>query len=140
MSGLLPGAVLTMWWEEYLTIPFVPFGRDRSGCDCWGLARLIEREVFDRRLPSYLGEYEDYGRKGGVPQAISNNLDQYTLVHPGEERSGDLCLITLSGVYVHIGVVTTPGRFVHAASDTLGVIVEPYTDYRYRNRVELCRV
>lgn len=42
-----------MWTDDYLAIPFAFDGRDRDGCDCWGLLRLIYQEQLGIELPAY---------------------------------------------------------------------------------------
>jgi len=129
-----------MWWDKYQSIPFVEYGRGVSGCDCWGLARLIEREEFNKNLPSYIDSYNGYGRSNGIPQAISDNVKNYVPIKYGLESSGDLVLISVSGLFVHIGVVTELGSFIHSVSEEVGVLIESYKSFKYRNRVEFCRV
>src|SRR5688572_28313555 len=38
---------------SYVAIRFVDGGRDRSGCDCWGLVRLFLKEEFRIDVPEY---------------------------------------------------------------------------------------
>ena len=45
-----------MWFEDYVGIPFVDLGRDRSGIDCYGLIRLLYSERLSVEMPDY--QYE----------------------------------------------------------------------------------
>ena len=47
-----------MWTDDYIEIPFLPDGRDRNGCDCWGLVCLVYREKLGIELPEYKGVFE----------------------------------------------------------------------------------
>ena len=45
------------WAKKYVGIPFVTSGRDMSGCDCYGLVRLILTNEYSFDLPMLLGDY-----------------------------------------------------------------------------------
>lgn len=50
----------------YVGIPYADHRSDRSGCDCWGLVRLVYRERAGVVLPAYAGDYGDEADTGGV--------------------------------------------------------------------------
>lgn len=51
---------------DLLQIPYRDGGRDATGCDCWGLARLARHHLFGKPLlPEIAGQYE------GKPRAIT---------------------------------------------------------------------
>lgn len=41
--------------DDWLRIPYVPFGRDVTGCDCWGLVRIIRKAIRGDELPIFAG-------------------------------------------------------------------------------------
>lgn len=49
----LPRNVRVGWTDQYIGIPYLDLGRDRAGCDCWGLHRLVVFEQTGLLLPEY---------------------------------------------------------------------------------------
>ena len=43
------------WCAQYIGLPFVEGGRDRSGLDCYGLLRLVINERYAGSVPEYEG-------------------------------------------------------------------------------------
>ena len=103
------------WVNGYVGIPWRELGRDRDGCDCWGLFRLIMAERFGVALPAYGGQgYRDRDDAPGVASLISTGLTAWIEVarrNPvtgmaplGAERPGDGVLMRRRGLPIHVGV------------------------------------
>ncbi|HYN39463.1 MAG TPA: NlpC/P60 family protein [Rhodospirillales bacterium] len=58
------------WAGAYVGIPYRDHGFDRSGCDCWGLVRLVYRARARIELPSYAGDYADETDSEGVAACV----------------------------------------------------------------------
>ena len=43
--------------SDFVGIPHADLGRDRAGCDCYGLLRLVYAEDLGIALPSFTGTY-----------------------------------------------------------------------------------
>lgn len=144
------------WVKKYIGIPFVDFGRDLSGCDCWGLTRLISKNEFSLVLESYDSEYKEV-----YSQAVVNAIDAYGVngddwqeIEPGKEREGDHILMT--GIYefegkkvrapLHVGLVIAPGALIHTEighdsvwikyKDNRGLVNRIVGFYRHKTQVE----
>lgn len=81
-------------FERYFTIPFKIGGRDWSGCDCWGFARLVLLEEKGVELPLFQGvcsteEFENY-------KSIFRRMD----------NPDDYCLVHMRpiGSFAHVGI------------------------------------
>lgn len=122
-----------MWWNQYVGIPFVSKGRDRLGCDCWGLLRLVYAEQFLIQLPSYIEEYESANNRYSIAAPIDQHRNKWLPVN--DPRTGDGVLFCFSGIPCHIGVVTEIGLMLHITKG-IDASIEPYLSSRWRSRVE----
>jgi len=43
--------------SDFVGIPHADLGRDRAGCDCYGLLRIVYAEDLGIALPSFTGTY-----------------------------------------------------------------------------------
>ncbi len=135
------------WTTRYIAIPFLEHGRDRDGCDCWGLCRLIWREQFGLDLPSYGETYNtaEDGRRVGETLA-QNGIDstEWMQIQAGDEVAGDAVL--LSGFYkvdgalrkanMHVGLVVRPGFMIHVEAGITTCIARYRDDRRFNRRVK----
>jgi cell wall-associated NlpC family hydrolase len=107
---------LPAWAAQYIGIPFLDLGRDRSGCDCWGHHRLILKEQAAIDLPSGDG-YEGTDSKEDGPaieRVINGGLSGYgRKIDPGSERCLDGILFRIVGFPMHVGTILAPGVAIH---------------------------
>ncbi len=126
---------LPEWVSQYLGIPYRELGRDRSGCDCWGLLALIWREQFGRDLPDYT---RPRWIEGANPSVIGSGAaeyaSQFVRVEPGNELLGDGVLLRMRGHPLHVGLVLAPGWMLHT-HESADSCVENYERFIWRNRV-----
>lgn len=123
------------WVGGYVGIPYQTHGRDRAGCDCWGLIALVMRERFDRHLPDYPGldwyQGQDARLVGADAAAYAS---RFQTVEPGSEVSGDAILIRMRGAPLHVGLVITPGVMLHSHEDA-DSCVESYRTATWERRI-----
>jgi len=126
---------LPSWAAEYVGIPYKPHGRDRLGCDCWGLLCMIWREQLGGNLPEYEGV--DWYR-GQKPSVIGSDAIEYASkfrqVPIEEARLGDGILMRMRGHPFHVGLVLTPGWMIHTHEEADSVI-EPYRTMTWEKRI-----
>lgn len=118
-------SALPAWHAGYVGIPFVEHGRDRAGCDCWGLVRLILAEQAGLVLPCHGAVYGSTGEADVIAAAIAAGTEQeeWLPVSEGSERALDAVLMKgyapdpetglLRAHDMHAGVVAAPGVLIH---------------------------
>lgn len=116
--------------SSWIGIPFLSGGRDRAGCDCWGLVLLYAREVNGRLGPDFA--YED---------ALSNRslilFRQHRDSHAVMVKApspGDLILLRPAGLPVHVGTCLTGNRFLHTQPGS-GSVIDRWDSLVWRNRL-----
>ncbi len=122
------------WVMEYLDIPFVSGGRDRRGCDCYGLVRLVLAEHFGKELPP-LDCYQD-ALHAAQTEAV---VDRYQPLLAGTRvehpAPGDVAVMRLRGHHCHVGICIAPGVVLHTDRPT-GTVAERLCSARLRGRIE----
>mgnify|MGYP002778561451 CR=1 FL=1 len=123
------------WLAPYIGLPFLPHGRTREGLDCWGLVRLVLAEHFGKQLPSYADGYGSITDRQTLGALIPGHLASgWQEVPAGQECSGDLILLRVLGVPMHVGLVIGSRRFLHI-EQTINSCIESYDTSPWARRV-----
>jgi len=121
------------WANDFTGIPYADLGRDRTGCDCWGLARLVYKEQLGIDLPSYAEAYT--GAAEGAEVAAL--LNHHKAPHWPKITDGilpfDLLLFRHGRHDSHIGIAIDARTMLHMASDDHAK-VELFNAPRWVNR------
>lgn len=105
---------LPAWVAGYVGLPWRAHGRDRQGCDCWGLVRLVLGEQFGLTLPSHAEGYPDPAARAAVGALVRGELGAWLPVAPGAEAPGTVVLLRPLGEPCHLGLWVAPGLMLHA--------------------------
>lgn len=115
---------------KYFQIPYVNNGRDHSGCDCYGLVKLLSKELDGKDLPNY--HYED-------AQSPENGNIYLEELKKGkwircEAKKGAMVLLRIDGVANHAGYMLDDAKFLHITKKA-GVAMANINDSMFRNRI-----
>lgn len=123
------------WVAQYVGLPYKALGRDREGCDCWGLLALVWREQFGRELPFYSAlRWTEGANPGLVGTGAKEYASRFAPVEPGQERLGDGVLLRMRGHPLHVGLVLQPGWMLHT-HETANSCIESYATSMWKHRV-----
>lgn len=121
------------WSNQYVGLPQADLGRDRLGCDCWGLACIIYREELGISLPEYLG----YGSpdEHGEVAALIEGVTRTPLWLPvsGPAIAFDIAVFRRGRMSTHVGIVVRHGIMVHMVAEDQSK-VESYASGQWKNR------
>ena len=126
---------VTRWPYGYIGIPFVDGGRAPSGCDCWGLFRLVYADQLGIDLPSYgeISAEELQAIADAMGQARSPGGPWVQVERPQEF---DACLMTWAGKREvgHIGVCVDGKSILHTEAGINAAIV-PVIHFTIKRRI-----
>jgi len=126
--------------NQYIGIPYKHMGRDKSGLDCWGLVKLIYKDILDIVLWDIGEEYPENWSFKGKDLFMENYRKQWKRVT--EPQTWDVVLLRNGGEVInHAGVMLKKGTFIHCIktgvvlSDVSEKIWKPQVAgfYRYKN-------
>lgn len=120
--------------DDYVGIPWLERGRDREGCDCWGLLAMVLSDRFGVALPSYRDDYQTVKDTAAIVGLIDGHMDEWVSIADGQEREGDGLLMSIAGRPRHVGIVVSPGLVLHIERG-VGSLIENYRCHRLRHRL-----
>lgn len=121
----MPGPLqMTHWSDRYMRVPFVDGGRDMAGADCWGLVRMVLKDMAGVEVPAY-GDISatelaavarqmtaDAAGPLWVPVAEPKELDVVGMRWFAKEGIG------------HVGIMIDGRRMLHSEDGTGPVVVD----------------
>ena len=120
-----------MWSNKYIGIPYKANGRDNTGLDCWGLARLIYSEQFNITLPSFSTDY-DISDDARITELIAQYHEGWKKLDTPQE--GSLVLFKVLGAETHIGIAISDSQFIHVREGS-DVAVERFDSVKWAKRI-----
>jgi cell wall-associated NlpC family hydrolase len=106
------------WAADYVGLPFVPGGRGRGGCDCWGLVVLVYRERFRITLPAWQASADPADRAAVAAEFRQAPARGWRRIDPSSARDGDVALLRVGGAPCHVGVIAGWPWLLHAERGT----------------------
>ena len=123
------------WTDDYIGLPFKPDGRDRSGCDCWGLVCIVYKEQLGISLPEYRGIFKDQSISSLKAAARAYAIGKEAWQKVSKPEPFDVVMVR-SGIYTwHVGIAIDQANMLHIMSG-INSIIEPFTGIQWKNRVE----
>ncbi|MBN8190448.1 C40 family peptidase [Salipiger thiooxidans] len=122
------------WSNAYIGLPHVALGRERTGCDCWGLVRLVYREQLGIALPAYTPEGICALEEGEIEALIGAATTDGAWEQVAEPAPFDVLIYRRGGYRSHIGL-KVDARFMLHSPET-GSVLADVTGPRWRSRFE----
>ena len=120
-----------MQFDKYIGLPYQEKGRDFSGVDCWGLARLFYKNEFQIDLPSFSDEYE-LSDSEHIQELIAQYKEGWEKVDT--PARGSLILFRVNGTESHVGISIGEGKFIHAR-EGMDSVIDSLESARWKKRI-----
>lgn len=122
------------WAADYIGIPFVSGGRDRTGLDCYGLLRLVMAERHGYQLPLLAGDYTNALNVADTSPLFVREVPVICSQPLEGPQEGALAIMQVGGLPCHIGIWCGGGCILHARSG-VGVVAEKIDSRRLPGRI-----
>lgn len=119
-----------MWYNDYVGIPFLAKGREKTGLDCWGLVRLVYKEQYNIELPSLSSDYEieDSERIAEIAAQYREGWEETS-----EGVPGSVILFRVLGHISHVGIYIGDNKFIHCREEQ-SVVIESLDSFTWSKR------
>ena len=105
------------WSNTYVGIPYEDLGRTVTGCDCWGLARLVYEAEMKIILPGYTQGYASAEEQAEVASLIGQETSTSVWGRVDQPKDYDLLLFRHGRHESHVGIYVDQGVMLHMATD-----------------------
>jgi len=123
------------WVKKYIGIPFVSNGRTLSGCDCYGLVRLVLHNEYGVELPELSDNYADALNVSETARLFAENIPVLAAEKISIPQERAVIVLTEHGVAAHIGIAAGGGYILHTGIKT-GSVCQRETHPGLRGRIE----
>jgi cell wall-associated NlpC family hydrolase len=105
--------MVPFWVSGYIGIPFVSGGRDVSGCDCYGLVRLVLFDQFGYRMPLLASNYQDACDTRETGPLIQHYVPLLKGKRISNPESGSVAVVRFRGRTSHLGIFVDGEYILH---------------------------
>lgn len=124
-----------MWAQDYIGIPYEDRGRTHQGSDCWGIASLINREVFHKKnFPLLTDQYPTTDDLDSVSNTYYKNRNRFEQIQFNQRSPGDILMFNIKAFPVHVGVVCDFINMIHSLPG-MNSVCENYTISKWERRL-----
>lgn len=99
------------WANSFVGIPYKVGGRDRNGCDCWGLVHLVLDEHYKINVPKFDGACAPTAEE--AERLMSYNMPLVNVYVPETPKEGDIVILKIRNMPCHVGVYLGGGLMLH---------------------------
>jgi cell wall-associated NlpC family hydrolase len=124
-----------MTLDEFVGIPWRDKGRDRDGCDCWGLIVLVYRERRKIDLPHFHDDYVTAADNRAITRLLAHHSEPFEEITERDVQPLDVVMMLDGGKERHIGLVARRGFVLHVGMELGASRIESYRSIRLKNRV-----
>lgn len=108
---------MSAWAKSFIGIPFANKGRDFSGCDCWGLVRLVHAKHASIFLPSYDDDYYSSAEHLEISAIVAKEAASPLWMTVDQPQALDILWFRRGRHDAHCGLFLAPGIMLHMVEE-----------------------